>query len=289
MCVLHHPFPIVCIIIPLTPRSAEGPFILQTPSSFFPSLTPTPPPTPLTTTATLHRRPSSTRRSPSYESSISSKDLAPLAPFEPSQSNSRSFSPSFAFPQGLPGDPCLSPFSPLLPDPLSPIPLITSPLLSPSASHSLPPITSSAFSISSSSYTAAVSPVLTTQSPKSFQREPNSSSLALSGHRSDISCHTTATFETSGTPTPFTQQPSSESITLPVSPMPSSPSCSRPVSPLSLSTHPLVSPSGSLCPSPGPSSPPLRSLSPCHCTCVLSIPPPPTQGRTDPSTMEILI
>ncbi|KAM7408513.1 hypothetical protein PAMA_002305 [Pampus argenteus] len=113
----------VCVIIPLAPRSTQAPFIVQTPTSFFPTPTPTPtpPPTPLTPTAALHYQPFSPRRSLSYESSISLKDLAPPAPFEQ----------QFNF--LCPPSPCLTPqFSPADPPtsvPSSPTSLPTSPIL----------------------------------------------------------------------------------------------------------------------------------------------------------------
>ncbi|XP_035519518.1 proline-rich receptor-like protein kinase PERK2 [Morone saxatilis] len=279
--------------------------MLQTPSPFFPTLTPTPPPTPLATTTALQGRPFSSRRSPSYESSISLKDLAPPAPFEPTQFNFLSRPPQCLIAQCSHADPHQSPAFPYSPHPSSPIPLITSPLPPSSAANSPPPIPSSLTPVPSSPTSAPASPILTT--PKSSQAERNT-----------FSCHTpskTATTSTNLTPVPSSIANQSESITLPVSPIPSSPSgrtspsviaspskdsvvtqglasSSRPVSPLSLSTLPPISPSGSRCPSPSPSSPPLRSLSPCpacQCTCAPSVPPPPTQTHTDPSTMEILM
>ncbi|KAK7901908.1 hypothetical protein WMY93_018677 [Mugilogobius chulae] len=82
----------VSIIIPLVPGSA-APIIIQTSSLFCPTPTPTPPTTPLTpSSASL-----SPRRSPSYESSICLKDLAPA--------------PQFKSP------PARLPLSPIIPDP----------------------------------------------------------------------------------------------------------------------------------------------------------------------------
>lgn len=294
-------FPIVCIIIPLTPRSTEQAFILQTVSPSFPVPTPTPLSSPFTANAAIHCQPLSSRRSPSYESSILLQDLAPPLQFELSPFNFNSPHPPSMSPSA---DPRQSPAFPFSPHPSSPIPLITSPLPhSPTANSPTPTASSDPAFFSASSVT-----------PNPSQAE------SLSQETSDISFHITTTSENATAPTNLPLTPSSvgphqsEYIIMPVSHIHSSPSgstspCvtasaskeslvtqlafgSRPVSPLSLSTLPPLSPSGSRCHSPGPSSPPLRSLSPCpacHCTCAPCVPPPPSQTRNDPSTMEILI
>ncbi|XP_075931938.1 uncharacterized protein LOC142931749, partial [Anarhichas minor] len=299
--ILPYSFPLVCVIIPLTPRSTQAAFILQTRSPFCPSPTPTPPPTPLTPTAALHCRPFSPRRSLSYESSISLKDLAPPALFKPPKFNFLSSPPPCLISQCLSTYPRKSPAFPFSPRPSSPIPLITSPLSPSPAANS--PITSS---VPCSPTSVPTSPSLTTPAPNPSVAEPNAFSLTLSGSTSDISCHTTAPSITATTPANLT-------LITPVPPIPSSPSgfaspsvtaspskeslvtqlasSSRPVSPLSLSTLPLVSTSGSRCPSPTPSSPPLRYLSPCpacQCSFVPAISPPPPRTPIDPSTAEIL-
>ncbi|KAK5854239.1 hypothetical protein PBY51_015327 [Eleginops maclovinus] len=281
----------VCIIIPLTPGSSQAAFILQPPTPYFPTLTP--PPTPLSPTEATPSRPFSLRRSQSYESSISLKDLAPPAQFRSPEFNCLSPPPTCLIPSCPPADP-------FLPDTLSPIPLITSPLL---PSHA-PPNSSL---VLSSPTSVPTSLTLTTPAPIPSQAEPNPSSSTLSGSTSDLPSLTAANHTVDShsiTPIP------SEPLTIPVSSIPSSPSdnaspcvtlsptqesavtplasSSRPVSPLSLSTLPPVSPSKSRCPSP--SSPPLRALSPCpacHCT----FPPStlPTRTPIDPSAVEAFI
>lgn len=91
------PYSIVCVIIPLTPRSTQAAFLLQTPSPYFPTLTP--PPTPLTPTTALHYHPFSLYHYPSYRSSILLKDLAPPAPFEPPEFSFLSLSSPIQIPQ----------------------------------------------------------------------------------------------------------------------------------------------------------------------------------------------
>uniref|UniRef100_A0A8C5GKS2 Ankyrin-3-like n=1 Tax=Gouania willdenowi TaxID=441366 RepID=A0A8C5GKS2_GOUWI len=253
----------VCIIIPLTPRSTQGAFILQTPSPFCV----TPPPTPHT--------PFPPRRSPSYESSILLQDLAPLAQFEP---------PQFNF-LGSPSDPHQSPHM------FSPIPLITSPLLLSPAHNSPSPCPFAAM------LTPASSRSVPTPTPTSKQSELSSEFTP------ELSCHTETNTITdlnlitpSVTPTIFNDShdtatsiinsPSKEFLTQVAC------SSSRALSPLSFSTLPPISPSGSRCPSPNPLSPPLRSLSPCpvcQCTCAPSVNPPPTRTRIDNSSMEIFL
>uniref|UniRef100_A0A7N8XAG2 Ankyrin 3a n=1 Tax=Mastacembelus armatus TaxID=205130 RepID=A0A7N8XAG2_9TELE len=280
--------------------------------SFFPMPAPTPPPTPLTPPAVLPSRPFSLRRSPSYESSISLKDLAPPAPFELPHFNFLSPRPPINVPQCPRAEPHPSPAFLYSPHPSSPIPLITSPL--PSS-----PIPSGS-SVLSSPNSIPTSPTLTTPSLNCSQpSEPITSSLTVSS--SDLLCDTNirTPSEPAITPTKLTLVPSStapntsESITLPFLSPPTSPSgrasfsvtaspskdslvmqlaeSSRPVSPLSY-TLPPISPFGSHCPSPSPSSPSLHSLSPCpacQSTCAPSILPSPTQAHTDLSTMEIFI
>uniref|UniRef100_A0A8C3AJY5 Ankyrin 3 n=1 Tax=Cyclopterus lumpus TaxID=8103 RepID=A0A8C3AJY5_CYCLU len=278
-----------------------------------PTLLPTLPPTPLTPIAALHCRPFPLRRSPSYESSISLKDLAPPALFKLPRANVISPRHPRLIPQCPPAAPCQSPAFPFSPRRSSPIPLITSPLPpSPAADSPIPS------SVLCSPTSVPTSPSLTTPTPNLLLAEPNPSSLTLSGSTSDPSCHTTASSITATIPAILTLVPSSiapkpsEPLITPVPPISSSPSVmasssvtvsprkeslvtqlassSRPVSPLSISTFPPVSASGSCCPSPPPSSPPLRSLSPCP-ACQFSFEPSisPPQTPIDPSTMEILI
>ncbi|XP_076747712.1 ankyrin-3 isoform X36 [Maylandia zebra] len=297
----------VCIIIPLTSGGPEAAFILQTPSPFFPTPTPTPPPTPLTPSAALYCHPFPPRRSPSYESSILLKDLAPSAPFQPAEFDVFTSPHACPIPQCPNTDPRQFPAFPFSPLTSSPIPLITSPLLSSPAPHSPSPFLSSAISVPTSPTSAPASPRLSIPTLDLLQ--------ALS-----VTCQTGDTFKPTTTPpnltlAPCAMSPShSQPITIPVSAIHSTapgtvpPSVTassskeslvtqlassfRPVSPLSMSTLPPISPSGSRCPSPSPSSPPLRSLSPCpvcQCTCAPSVNPPPTQTRIDPSNMEIYL
>uniref|UniRef100_A0A8D3CCL3 Ankyrin 3 n=1 Tax=Scophthalmus maximus TaxID=52904 RepID=A0A8D3CCL3_SCOMX len=279
---------------------------------FFPTRTPTPPSTPLSPTATLHGSTVSSRRSPSYESSISLEDLAPPAPFKQLQFNFSTL-PPFLIPQCPPAYRCQSP--------TSPIPLITSPLPYSSAAISSSTIPFSATCVPCSPTSVPTSPTFTMPNLNPSQpSEPIASSLTVYGSTPDLSCPATTSAKPVPAPTNHTLEPSSkipnisEPISIPLSPVPCAPSgrvspsvatsqskeslvtqlasSSRPVSPLSLSTLPPISPSGSRCPSPSPSSPPLRPLSPCpacQCTCAPSIPPPPTRTRVDPSTMEIFI
>uniref|UniRef100_A0A8D0AXL2 Ankyrin 3 n=1 Tax=Sander lucioperca TaxID=283035 RepID=A0A8D0AXL2_SANLU len=273
---------------------ADAAFTLQTPIPFFP--TPTPPPTPLTPTAEL---PFSRRRSPSYESSISLKDLAPPALFKLPQFNFLSSPSPCLIPQYPPADPRQSADLPLSPDPSSTIPLITSPLPPSPVANSPSPIPSLVPSVLSSPSSVPNSPTLTTPAPNPSQAEPNTPSLTLSRSCSDLSCHTS---ETATTPAILTLVPSSiapnlsESLIIPVSPIPFSPlDRALPSVTASPCNDPFVTQlaaSSRHCPSPSPSSPPLCSLSPCpacQCTCPPSIPPPPTQTRIDPSTVEIFI
>lgn len=241
-------FTIVCIIIPLTPGGTESVFLLPHSSSFFPTLTPTPPPTPLSPTAVLnHQRPSS-RRSLSYEFSVSLRDLAPPAPFKQPRSilHSPNLTPLF--------DDRQSPVLPFSPQPSSPIPFISSPLpYSPTPGRTSPakPLPSS------TNLTPELSSAFPTTQPD----------LAIS---SSPTCRVSPSV-------PASQ--SKDSLV------------TRTISPVSLSPLPLISPSGSRCTSPCPSSPPLHSLTPCptcQCTCATSVPPRPTQPRVDPSTAEML-
>lgn len=297
------PFSIVCVIIPLTPRS-KGAFILRAPSPIFPTPTPTPPPTPVTRAAAANSPLFSSRRSPSYESSISLKDLAPSVAHEPSQSPFLRSRCSRLVPQSYPAESSQSPAFSFLPCLSSPIPLITSPL--PYSAPNSP----SSFSTTS----VPTSPLSVPATPTSIlpQAELITLSLTISGSSSDP----TSTIETtsscfSGEPTLFQPMatpaahnpssiPASISPSISISPskeslvahLASFSSSSRPVSPLSICTLPPVSPSGSHCPSPSPPSPPLRSLSPCpvcQCKCAPSVTPPPARTRNDPSTMEIFI
>lgn len=307
-CSFLFPFHAVCIIIPLTPGSTETAFILKAQSPIFPTPTPTPPPTPLTSVAAANRGPFSLRHSPSYESSISLEDLAPLAPLEPFQSNFLPSHSSRLAPQNSSAESCQSPAFSFLPGLSSPIPLITSPLPY-SAPHSPSPFSNTSVSTSLSipaTPTSIFSPAET---------------VTLSLTLSDQSCQTTHTIKTTSTPTIFTAIHSSgdpnlsQLIATPVTPILSSAppstspsisttpsndslvaqlasSSSRPVSPLSVCTLPPISPSGSYCSSPSPPSPPLRSLSPCpvcQCKCVPSVTPPPARTHNDASKMEIFI
>nr|XP_057914750.1 ankyrin-3-like isoform X30 [Doryrhamphus excisus] len=238
----------VCVIIPLIPSNPA--FILCT----TPSL-PSPPPSPKAS-------PFTPRRSPSYELSISLKDLAPSSTLE------RRF--NFVPPplKGLthqcpPPDPRQIPGFPFSPHPSSPIPLITSPL--PSSPTFVPP-------------SPPTPRMLTLPTPVPAQTEPTS--------------------KTPNSPAGLTLAPSTaapnfpEPDSSPSGRMSPSPASSRPVSPLSLTNLPNLSPSGSRCPSPHPPSPPLRPLSPCRaCPCGFpagsSLPPPRT--RIDPPSLEIFL
>lgn len=280
---LPPPIPIVCMIIPLIPGSATGPFFLQTRGPAFPSLTP--PPTPLSATAAQHYHPFSSRRSPSYESSILLRDLAPPAQFEPQ--------PDLLDPQFPTADTHHVPALCFSPHPPSPIPLITSPLpvtcvdpFPPLPSSSLTSVTSGFDSLQGCSSWTAVAPDYS-------HREPNCPSLSEVtsegfSHSEMRPRNVSPCSAEPGQPEPFA---------LPVSP-PVAASLSSECLPAQVafgcrpaSTLPSVSPSGSCCPSPGPSSPPPPSLSPCpvcQCTCAPSV-PAPAHKHSDPSTMELLI
>lgn len=290
-----YPLFIVCVIIPLTPSSNMAPFISRSPSSIFATPTPTPPPTPLTPTST-NGCTSSSRRSPSYESSLSFKDLAPLAQFDVPQSHLRSSaSPSFNL-HCLSPDPRQFPAFPFSARGSSPIPLITSPLPS-SANHCSPsPFSPTFFPTSPTSVPA--SPPFTMATPTFPHAEPVTLSPTMSGSFSGFSCHTTtptkattvSTSHTKNYPTiPFSQIPCSASTSKDslVAQLAPSSSSSRPVSPLSIILP--LSPSGSRCSSPSPLSPPLRSLSPCPVCRVPAVSPPPSRAHTDPSKVELFI
>nr|XP_054606290.1 uncharacterized protein LOC129166825 [Nothobranchius furzeri] len=287
---------------------------MQAPTSVFLTPTPTPPPTPLTLTAAACSRPFSSRRSPSYESSISLKDLAPSAPFEQTQSSFFIHCSSCSTQPYPSSNPWQSPAFPFMSCLTSPIPLITSPLPSSPAPYSSP---FSATSAPTSPASCPASPTLST--PVLSQAETVTLSLTLSGSSEDLSCQTVPSIKTPTTPSILSvscceDHNSSQLIAALVSPtLPSSPcmaspsvtasaskdslaaqlaSSSRPISPLSICTLPPISPSGSRCPSPGPPSPPIRSLSPCpvcQCKCAPSVNPSPALTHIDPSKMEIYI
>lgn len=301
-CSFFFPFHAVCVIIPLTPGSTETAFILKAQSPIFP----TPPPTPLTPVAAANRSPFSLRHSPSYESSISLKDLAPLAPLEPFRADFFPPHSSRLAPQSSSAESCQSLAFSFLPGMSSPIPLITSPLPYSAPNSPLP------FSYAS----VSCSPLST---PTSILSPADTVTLSLT--LSGTTCQTTPTLKTTSTSTIYTVIHSSDDpnlsqlIATPVSPILSSTpassspsvsaspsndslvaqlafSSSRPVSPLSVCTLPPISPSGSHSSSPSPPSPPLRSLSPCpvcQCKCAPSVTPPPARARSDASNMEMFI
>ncbi|XP_062422435.1 uncharacterized protein LOC134135195 [Pungitius pungitius] len=315
MHVLPYSFPVVCVIIPLTPRRTGAASTLQTPSTL--PTNPTPPPTtPLTLAAARHRRPFSPRRSPSYESSISLKDLAPPALFKSQQFNFLSPPAPCATPQRPPPADARRPAAfPPATRPASPIPHITSPLPpSPTPNSPIPP------SAPGSSASLPASPSLPPHTSDPSAAEPNASWLTTSGSSSGASCRATAPSSMTATTPPILTLAASpvvagasEPPAAPAPPTFSSPSsmtspsvavspsdealvtqltaCSRPVSPLSFPSLPPGSASGSRCPSPAPPSPPLRSLSPCP-LCQFgfapAVSPPPPRLPVDPSTTEIL-
>uniref|UniRef100_A0A8C6WRY9 Ankyrin 3a n=1 Tax=Neogobius melanostomus TaxID=47308 RepID=A0A8C6WRY9_9GOBI len=256
---------------PLIPGSA-APIIIQTSSLFCPTPTPTPPPTPLTPTSAAL----SSRRSPSYESSISHKDLAPAPKFK-SPPSPLPLSPHIP-------DPRQSAFFPFSPHPTSPIPLITSPLpttstcLSPSPVRpfAVPPSPTPSLQTDSDNHSFTV-----VSSPSPCKTTTVSSSLVPDAPEpNSVPVSTSASGKISP---PVATSPSGESLAAQL------PASGR-VSPVSVATLPTVSASESRSESPCPSSPPLRPLSPCpSCQCAPPNPPPTTQTQHDSSKMEIFI
>uniref|UniRef100_A0A3B3XRF4 Ankyrin 3a n=1 Tax=Poecilia mexicana TaxID=48701 RepID=A0A3B3XRF4_9TELE len=234
-----------------------------------------------------------------YESSISLKDLAPPTPLELPQSNcphSHSLRP---VPQWPSSDPCEFSFFPQV---SSPIPLITSPL--PTSPAPFSPSGFSVLSLPTSPTSVPASSTSNTSCPVALQA--NTASLTLSELSSDLSSQTTSSLKPDPSPTTLTSIFSSHDLSQPITTLAPSPSdsaskeslvaqpysSSRPASPLSVCTLPPISPAGSRCPSPAPSSPPLRSPSPCpvcQCKCMTSVNPPPARTRSDPSKMELFI